>query len=215
MKKFILLTFCFVLFKTNLFCQFTFGISTGLTFNSGYFGYKVNNKLVLYGGFQFANIGVTSVSTGKEYDYSLNQIVDFSHEYKTAENLYLPNIGAKYFINNINKIKPYFTLNISKPILGGKVTDDGQESDSFTKSIENLHMWGGEFGFGTEYYFDDNFSIGGEFGIRYFHYSNKSESTRSIYNPSGGGMVNTTNTDKYSLSLSPTYSKISLNYYFK
>jgi hypothetical protein len=215
MKKLILLAFCLVFLKSNLFCQFTFGISTGLTFNSGYFGYKVNDKLITYAGFQYANIGVTTESTGKEYNYSINQLADYSHKYITSENLYLPNIGAKYFINNINKIKSYLTLNISKPILGGKVTNDGKESDSFNKSIENLSMWGGEFGFGTEYFFDDNFSLGGEFGIRYFHYSNKSDYNNTIYDPSIGRQTNSTSTDKYSLSLSPTYSKISLNYYFK
>ena len=41
-------------------------------------------------------------------------------------------------------------------------------------------MWGGEFGFGIEYFFDENFSLGGEFGLRYIHLMYEETSPRDI-----------------------------------
>ena len=47
-------------------------------------------------------------------------------------------------------------------------------------------MWGGELGFGMEYFFDENFSLGGEFGLRYLHLRYKDSYNDEIYNPNTG-----------------------------
>lgn len=78
--------------------------------------------------------------------------------------------------------------------------------------LKEVKLFGGELGFGVEYFFDDNFSIGGEFGLRYISgkYTNSFE--QDVYN--GSEMQPEDFEDTFRLSLMPTYSRISLNFYF-
>ena len=214
MKRLFLAILVFAFIKANTFSQCTFSVSPGLTFNSANFGYKINSKFVAYIGFQFANVGIINETTGKEYDLMLHNIVDYSHKKELSGSLYIPNIGAKYYIKEVNKLKSYLTLNISKPIIGGKEKYDGKESESFKNDIKNVSMWGGEFGFGTEYFFDENFSVGGEFGLRYFRFGNSSEIDYLLYDSSTGIGTKSKIKNDYSVNLSPTYAKFSFNYYF-
>lgn len=71
-----------------------------------------------------------------------------------------------------------------------------------------------KFGFGVEYFFDENFSLGGEFGLRYFNFRYNDSNEREIYNPNTGNYMDTEIKNDYSFNMSPTFSKISLNYYF-
>ena len=73
-------------------------------------------------------------------------------------NLVVPNIGAKYFIAQQNKVQAYLSLNISKPILSGKMKEDNVTSE-FGENIKKVKLWGGELGFGMEYFFDENFMV--------------------------------------------------------
>ncbi|MFI5222128.1 MAG: hypothetical protein ACHQK8_07370 [Bacteroidia bacterium] len=214
MKKSALIILAFVFLQTNSSGQVAFGISPGLTFNSAYAGYKFKSGLVAYAGFQFVNIGMTSNFSGQKFDYNQGKIVDYTQTSDFSGNLYIPNIGAKYFFKNVNKLKAYFSLNISKPILGGSASNNGVPDDNFKSTINNTSIWGGELGFGVEYFFDDNFSVGGEFGLRYLHYFLTNETPATIYNPSTGASVNSTSKTDYTFILSPTYTKFSLNYYF-
>jgi hypothetical protein len=214
MKKVIVSILLLVFIKASSFGQYSFGVSTGFTFNSASFGYKINKKLLTYVGFQYANVGVTTETSGKQYSNPTLALVDYSHKDITTVSLYLPTIGARYFLNEHNKIKSYVNLNFSKPIISGKQTDDGTVNDNFKDDIKNIKLWGGELGYGAEYYFDDNFSLGGEFGIRYIHFTIKSDSKNILYDPSLNQPTSVTNTSKSSIHVSPTYAKIVLNYYF-
>lgn len=194
--------------------QFTFGVSPGIGLNSTYFGYKVNNRLVPYIGFQYLNAKFNYEQSGEEYDYDVNQVVSYSDKEEISGSVFIPTLGVKYFIKGQNKLRAYLNLNIAKPIISGKMKTNGEEDEDFRDQIKNVNLWGGEFGFGMEYFFDDNFSLGGEFGLRYIHVKYKDSYDSDFYNPDLGDYQATTIDTDLNLSSNPTYSKISLNFYF-
>lgn len=84
--------------------------------------------------------------------------------------------------------------------MSGKLEYDGEEEEEISDAIKNINVFGAEAGFGVEYFFDDNFSIGGEYGIRFF--SGKYETVDEF--------------DNFTLkmNINPTYTKLALNFYF-
>ena len=212
--KLLLVLFTALVLINKSYGQFSFGVSPGIGLNSAYFGYKINNKIVPYIGFQYLNAKFKYEESGEKYDWDLNQVVSYSEKNVFSGSLYIPNIGVKYFIKQQNKIKAYLSLNISKPLLSGNLKYDGEEDEDFKESIKNISMWGGEFGFGVEYFFDENFSIGGEFGLRYLHLKYNDTYESDLYNPNTGNYQDTEIENDYRFNMSPTFSRISLNYYF-
>jgi len=212
--KLLLVLFTVLVLINKSYGQFSFGVSPGIGLNSAYFGYKINNKIVPYIGFQYLNAKFKFEESGEKYDWDLNQVVSYSEKNIFSGSLYIPNIGVKYFIKQHNKIKAYLSLNISKPLLSGNLKYDGEEDEDFKESIKNISMWGGEFGFGVEYFFDENFSIGGEFGLRYLHLKYNDTYESDLYNPNTGNYQDTEIKNDYRFNMSPTFSRISLNYYF-
>ena len=213
-KILLLVLFTALVLINKSYGQFSFGVSPGIGLNSAYFGYKINNKIVPYIGFQYLNAKFKYEESGEKYDWDLNQVVSYSEKNVFSGSLYIPNIGVKYFIKQQNKIKAYLSLNISKPLLSGNLKYDGEEDEDFKESIKNISMWGGEFGFGVEYFFDENFSIGGEFGLRYLHLKYNDTYESDLYNPNTGNYQDTEIENDYRFNMSPTFSRISLNYYF-
>jgi len=195
--------------------QFTFSVSPGLQFNSAAFGYKIS-KFVPFIGLQVLSGSANMKEKGQEYDPGLGILVSYEDEYKFSGAVYMPTIGTKYFFIEKNKLKAYGALSFTKFLLSGKVADsnDPSANSDFKDEVSNIHLYGGQFGFGTEYFFDDNFSIGGEFGIRLLHVKYHDEYEDQIYDPNIGGYVPSTTTFDYKLNINPTYSKVSLNYYF-
>jgi hypothetical protein len=209
MKKTILLLAVCLLFGLKGYSQFSFGVAPGLSTNSTYFGYKIG-KVVPYVGFQYANARFILEQTGMEWDGL--DVVSFSDETKVSANIYIPNIGVKFFAVEKNKLKAYFNLSIAKPIIRAKVEENGTEVEELNDVLKDIKLWGGEFGFGVEYFFDDNFSLGGEFGIRYLGGKYTNSYQQDVYN--GVDMQPEDFADTYKLGLMPTYSKITLNFYF-
>ncbi|MCD4792991.1 MAG: hypothetical protein K8R54_07155 [Bacteroidales bacterium] len=216
MKTKLLLLLCAVLLITNEgFGQFAFGVSPGIGLNSAYFGYKINSKIVPYVSLQYLNANYKYDHSGERYSYDLNRVVSYTDEYEFKGNLFIPNIGVKYFFMQQNKLQAYLSLNFSKPIFSGKIdVDDNDFEDDFEEAIKNISMWGGEFGFGIEYFFDENFSLGGEFGIRHLHFKYNNTYDSYFWNPDTGDDQRTEITDDMKLNMNPTFSKISVNYYF-
>jgi len=212
--KLLLVLFVALILINKSYGQFSFGVSPGIGLNSAYFGYKINNKIVPYIGFQYLNAKFKYEESGEKYDWDLNQVVSYSEKNEFSGSLYIPNIGVKYFMKQQTKIKAYLSLNISKPLLSGNLKYDGEEDEDFKESIKNISMWGGEFGFGVEYFFDENFSIGGEFGLRYLHLKYNDTYETDLYNPNTGNYQDTEIENDYRFNMSPTFSRISLNYYF-
>ncbi len=194
--------------------QFSFGVSSGIGLNSAYFGYKVNSKIVPYIGFQYLNAKFKYEESGERYDYDIGQVISYSDMTEFSGSIYIPNIGVKYFIKQHNKIQAYLSLSLSKPLISAKLKVDGEEDEDFKESIKNVSMWGGEFGFGVEYFFDENFSLGGEFGLRHLHVKYNDTYDSEFYNPDTGNDQDTEIENDIKLNLNPTFSKISLNYYF-
>lgn len=194
--------------------QFTFGISPGLRLNSTSFGYRIKDKVVPFIGFQYIHANASYEESGERYDYDIDQIVSYSELEELSGGLYIPNIGVKYFPIQRDKLQAYFSLCISKPILSAKAFYDGEEDEQLMEDIESLSLWGGEFGFGVEYFFDENFSIGGEFGLRYLSLKYAESSERNIYNPDGEEPYATEIKRNLSYNMNPSYSRISLNFYF-
>ncbi len=219
MKKLFFL-FAVLFIASQSFGQFTFGVSPGLKLNSSYFGYNINSKIVPYIGFQFFNAKYNFTETGERYDYNIYAVVSYTDNIEISGNIFVPNLGVKYFAIQQNNLKAYFTANFSKPIISGKIElgdspSDNDFEDEFVKQIKAVSIWGGEFGFGCEYFFDKNFSVGGEFGFRNLKFKYNDTYNSTFYNPDTGTDQNTTITDNIKINLSPTYSKITLNFYFQ
>lgn len=189
-----------------VFGQFSFGVSPGLNLNSVYFGYKV--------GIAVPNIGFQYMHIGLKFDDSGYPDGNF----EAKGNLFIPQIGCKVFVAQKNKVKAYAAFNIAKPILTGKITVDGEEDDEVKESLDNLSLLGMQFGVGAEYFFDDNFSVGGEFGLRMFHGKLKQSYTEEHWEYDPETMettyYETQETIDVKANLNPTYSRISLNFYF-
>ena len=205
MKKLILFAALVMAFGLKGYSQFAFGVSPGLSMNSAYFGFNAG-KVVPYVGFQFANIGLNLDMTDHYYDGV--DWVDDESNMKVGVNLFMPTLGLKFFAIESNDLKAYFNLSATKPLLRGKMDIDGTEQEELGNTLKDIKILGAEFGFGVEYFFSGNFSIGGEYGIRYIggKYVNENEYT---YNGEDALQTTTIN-----LRLAPTFTKFSLNYYF-
>jgi len=207
-KTFLLIVLCMLLGLKG-YSQFSFGVAPGLSTNSAYFGFKAG-KVVPYVGFQYANIRFKLEQTGMEW--SGTEIVPFSDEMKISGNLYVPTVGIKFFAIEQNKLKAYFNLSIAKPFIRAKAEENGTEVEEINDVLKEVKLFGGEFGFGIEYFFDNNFSMGGEFGIRYMSGKYSNSFQQDVYN--GIDMQPEDFEDTYRIGLMPTYTKISLNFYF-
>lgn len=201
-------------FSVNGYSQFTFGVSPGIGLSGTYFGYQANDRLMPYIGFQYLNANYIYEESGIKYDWDLGAVKNYTDEIEFSGSVFIPNIGAKYFIKTQNKVKAYVDLNIAKPFLKGELVNDGDENEDFKSTVEALKMWGAELGFGMEYFFDDNFSLGGEFGFRYVKINYDDSYDSDYYNPDTGEYVPSKVDNKITLSSSPTFSKISFNFYF-
>jgi len=215
MKKGIFLTVIFAIAICSFaHSQLAFGVSPGLGLNSAYFGYNVNNKFVPYIGVQFVRGNFRIEENGQRYDQDLNQIVSYSESGEISGSLFAPNLGAKYFIKQQNKLQAYLSLNLSKPIINAKLENDDVEDEDFAEDLSSVSLWGGELGFGVEFFIDESFSLGGEFGLRHVNFKLTDTFDREVFNPNTGDFQTVEIENVVKSSASPTYSKISLNYYF-
>lgn len=204
MKKVILLFAVCLLFGLKGYSQFYFGVAPGLSTNTANFGFKAG-KVVPYLGIQYANVSFKNEYN--EHDWNGTDYDDVSEDTKFSGNLIIPEIGVKFYAVEKNNLKAYFNLNLTKPMVRGKLEMNDTEVEELSDMLKEIKLFGGEFGFGCEYFFDDNFSIGGEFGIRYL----KGKYTDENDYDDGHGSYEK---DVYKIGLAPTYSKISLNFYF-
>jgi hypothetical protein len=219
MKKSLLIVALFAFLASPVFGQLYFSASPGLNLNGANIGYSFG-KLVPYGGFQMLNAKFSLNSNDFGWDYNANAVVEDKYSTDAKGGIYIPTIGAKYFIMESNKLKGYFVLSLSKPIVSAKITFEQngieQQNDminSIVKGIDDIKMFGAKLGFGVEYFFDDNFSLAAEFGIRYMKNKfNMEELQDNIWTPTGD--VERTIKREVNLDIMPTYTKFSLNFYF-
>ena len=198
----LLLTFVSV----PLFSQFTFTAAPGLNLNSASFGYKFN-KFVPYFGIQYCGI---NGSYSFNVNYTSTTVTDESHEAKFSGKIIMPSLGIKYFAIEKNKVKGYINATVAKPFVSAKLTVDGDDVQSVSDEVGKVSLFGGSMGVGAEYFFDDNFSVGGEFGLQFINGKYKDSYTSTNYNGYGNASIETV----VKAMVMPTYSKISLNFYF-
>jgi outer membrane protein W len=207
MKKNLILVALFLVFVSAPgFSQFTFTAAPGLNLNSASFGYKFN-KFVPYFGIQYCGI---SGSYSFDVNYTSTTVTDESEEAKFSGKIIMPSFGIKYFAIEKNKVKGYINATVAKPFLSAKLTVDGDDVKSVSDEVGKVSLFGGSLGVGAEYFFDDNFSVGGEFGLQFVSGRYKDVYTSSNYEGHGTANIETV----VKAMAMPTYSKISLNFYF-
>ena len=113
---------------------------------------------------------------------------------------------------NANFSKPFFSAKINYDF--ENETNENEFEDEMKDAIKGLSLWYGEFGFGAEYFFDDNFSIGGEFGIRHFNFNYEYIDEYEFVDYNTGQTIILEDTYDFKLRINPTYAKFSLNFYF-
>ena len=195
------------------FSQKTFGVSPGIGFSGAYFG-TLKGKFMPYCGLQYAGVSYTYEESGVNFDYDLNRVVSYDDTEKLSVSLIVPNLGLRYYLKENEQLKTFLNLNIAKPFLIGSREENGEEVEDFKEDTKKLKMFGGELGFGTEYYLSPQFALGGEFGIRFFRARFNDTYEDEYYNPITDEYVQTETTYTYKASVSPTYTRIFLSYYF-
>jgi len=171
--------------------KFTMSIKPGMYLNAAHFGFTTNR---LFYGF-----GLECLSVSAKSAYSYNSQTSTS---TTGATVFLPQLASKLFLKRtmpeVTNIKPYLWLNLFYSIAMANAGDD-EETEA---AIEDLlgGNFGGSLAFGSEYYFSPNFSIGGEYGMRFLF----------------GGTKDTYGSYSYkeNLGLGITYTALGLNFYF-
>ncbi len=201
----------FISFSICSFSQFSFSVSPGLSWTGAQVGYQANSKVVPYLGLQYLSANISFNTTDEYYDGL--QVVSYDEQGDINARIIIPTLGVKYFILEKNSLKGYLNLNLSKPLIMGSAENDGDTIEEYEDVIDGVSLLGFEFGFGAEHYFNENFSVGGEFGIRSIG-ANVSGSYTNTFNNNNGNLISTTDSYEYNGRISPTYSRIVLNFYF-
>ena len=229
MKKVsIVLTIASIVVASLTHAQLLFGVKPGMTGNSAQFGLKLGG-LMAFGGLEFFRTATTIEENGSHIVYyysntypftSYYQLEPYSDKDEASVNVYAPFVGAKILLGGgeSGKVGAYITGIIGKPFISGKSVSNGKESESTKKFFENLGAWMFLAGFGGEIFFSEDFSIGGEFGLRVFlvNYKEEETETLSAYDNQTGTTRYYNSPHKYDfdLGMGITYSTLVLNYYF-
>lgn len=191
----------------NSYGQFYFGVNPGLVSNSANFGYKVGN-LVPYAALQLVSASIVYDYSDRYWDSYDGRWYIYTNKENASITLILPTLGAKYFVIESNDLKAYANLSLSKAFITGKMKVDDAVVEEFSDNLKNFNIFGAELGFGVEYFLSSNFSIGGEYALRYLK-----GSTKRVYEYEYSGRP-AKETIFYSINATPTVAKFSLNFYF-
>ena len=172
--------------------QMTFTVKPGLNLNSANIGIKSENFLPYF--------GLQCLNVNSKFKYNDEYEPEEDRNIKT--HIFMPYLGFKAYLFNKDPLKGSITATVFKPVIFGKETINGEEDESYRENLKNLKIWGGEIGFCSEYFLNEHFSIGGEFGLRLGFYKDKYESEYSDYSYDED------------LKLNMTYVSGSMNFYF-
>ncbi|MDP1678395.1 MAG: hypothetical protein Q8L88_16175 [Bacteroidota bacterium] len=214
--------------------QLVFSVKPGQALNGASFGIKLG-PLVLSGGLDYISVSSTTEVSGTEVQWTSNsqfispygwvytygyQLNPYSDKYEASVNIYAPSISVKLLLGGPENMDAYVVAAISKPFIKAKASTNGKDED-VQKYLDNLSVMGYQCGFGGEYFFSDNFSLGGEFGLRFFttSYVQEDTNTEKVYvgsSQTGYQYQDVETRDKIDLGLDLgiTYSLLTLNYYF-
>ncbi len=129
--------------------DYVFGVRPGNTVESAYFGVNLGT-LVPFVGIDFLSASVTVEDTD------------------LSASMYVPNFGVRFYLSSSltgGSVVPYVQAAFLKSFAS---VDVGDTDSEVTDAIADLlSFYGISVGFGAEYFFSDNFSVGGEYGLRY------------------------------------------------
>lgn len=215
-KLFILFVLAFVAFPA--YAQWTFSVKPGIGLNGASIGHRSGNLIPQF-SLDYLSVSTDIIEKYYTYDYGSQSIISVNSKDEMSLSIYNLSIGAKYFLSESKKTATYLTGSIMKPIISGEQKNNGTTNKSYSDMVNNMSIWGLSAGFGTEYYFDEHFSIGGEFGVHLMFVSYDETSTDNIYTYSSTYPYSTTVIQKqhdyqFNLNLGITYATMALNYYF-
>jgi hypothetical protein len=187
MKKLIAIGIFVLMVSSLANAQTSFSVKPGLNFNGANIG-KVYEKAAPYVGFQFVNL--TEKYENENHTSGGN---------KDKIYVFMPYVGSKFFVYENENIKGAIHTTLFKPIYYYREINDGEVDEN--NNDESIRFWGAELGFGMEYFFDEHFSIGGEFGYRFGFLGNKYDDPGSAYWRSEQQIINM------------TYVSASMNFY--
>ena len=177
-----------------------FSMSPGQTVQSAQVGMSFGN-LMPYFGFDLMGVAgkATINTTDKYYDAVTNAYlgtIESKLDGSASAALFIPHFGARFYFAT-EPLKPYLyagflksmpfvsaELSVSESVrdangvvlasTSDKMKLKGDAKEAITKP---LGFWGMSLGFGSEYPFSENFTLGGEFGLQWFHTSTSSNTT--------------------------------------
>jgi hypothetical protein len=212
MKKKLVMIGIMLCLTVTSFSQVSFSVSKGSILTAATVGYRFN-KIVPFIGFQYYGASANIESSSQEFDFNAFGLITNSYDTELKANVFLPSLGAKYFFLEREKLKAFTSLSFTLPIVTLK-SGDKDDNKEINDALSNVILWGGELGVGVEYFVDEQFSIGGEFGLRYIHFSYSNTDDYIVIHPITGALLEAESSENIRLNISPTFSKISLNYYF-
>lgn len=217
--------------------QFAFGIKPGLEMNSAWIGIKQNRILPYLGAdLMWLSFDGSYEKVYEKYETQTTYLKEYtSVDFSGKAFLLVPHLGLKFFLLQ-KPIQPYiFTgMFVGLPIVDLNATgtqttrnyDEGnfveEKNSGFLPNLpeiestvqEALGFWGVSFGGGAEYYFSDNFSVGGEYGFRLlFDTATHQSMTGDIDLKTMIGEGRREEAD-VSASLKLSYAVVTVNFYF-
>lgn len=225
------------LFPIMSFAQngFTASFKSGFPLSGTEFGLKLG-PFHPYGGLDIIRVSGTfsdSYTDWDKVDEGYRKDYYSTSEFDGAATLFVPNVGLKFYLTQ-KSIKSYVNGGILMviPSVSGKTSyewksynsdgeviseDSGSEklTDEEKDNIKDvLDMFGLKAGFGLEYAFSENFSIGGEYGLRVF--SNSITTSETYPDPEDQEDYSWKEEweEEVKTSLGITYTSFSMNFYF-
>ena len=193
--------------------QFAFTVNPGLNYNGATFGFKAGN-IVPYIGVSYMGGKGSYTSEGTQFNNTTMAMESYSNKDEISGQLIIPTLGMKYYFVNAGDLKAFGNINISKPIFTATAKYNGTVDQNLDDYVKGISIWGSEIGFGAEYYFAPQFSIGGEFGLRLIRAKFQEEHDDQVFN----GATGFNETHKHTITskgmIAPTYARISLNFFF-
>ena len=212
MKKVMVVMMLILFGVTNGYSQFSFGVSPGLVLNEAYFGYKMGD-LVPYIGVQYLSAGLSLDESGQRIDGGT--VVNYTEENELSGSIFMPFLGAKYFLIHEKDLKGYLNASIYKPLISADESAAGEAKEYIDDVVDNISIWGIQIGVGSEYFLAKSFSIGGEFGFRMLFGSYTETDTYTDYLPPDyDEPVELTTDYEWGAGLNALYAKFTLNFYF-
>jgi hypothetical protein len=242
MKKTALLCFLIlVLIASSALGQdkYIFGVKPGNMINSASFGFKMS-KWVPFVGVDLVRLSASTTFTDEDYhswyyDDDLYEYRDINQDKLSGSAfLLMPQLGVKRYMGS-GDVKSYFFGSVlhSIPFVSAESEsrdeyweyengvlidhDVDVDKDELGKETEDLledvlGFWGVTLGGGAEYFFNERFSVGGEYGIRLLFIGSKfTDEDRDVED-------DYEYVDRYTSeitsSLSLTYALFTLNYHF-